>query len=142
MRIKELYTVGDLAIFLGREVIGDSSLVVTGINEIHRVKPGDLVFVDHPKYYDKAINSAASFILIDKAVDVPQGKALILSPAPFDDYNKLTVKFSVFRKQTSMLGENNRISTSAYLAPNCFIGNDVVIGDNVIIHPGVYIGDR
>lgn len=132
---------GDIARFLGREVVGDPTLIVTGINEIHRVESGDLVFVDHPKYYQKAVNSAASFILIDKEVEFPDGKALIISPEPFDDYNKLTRKFNPYRPQMSMTGENCQIADSAHLSPNCFIGHDVVIGENVTVHPGAYIGD-
>lgn len=141
MKIGSIHTVGDIARFLGREVVGDPSLLVTGINEIHRVESGDLVFVDHPKYYQKAVNSAASFILIDKEVEFPKGKALIISPEPFDDYNKLTRKFNPYRRQMTMTGENCTIADSAHLSPNCFIGNDVVIGEHVTIHPGAYIGD-
>lgn len=141
MKIGNIHTVGDIAQFLGREVKGDASLIVNGINEIHRVERGDLVFVDHPKYYEKALNSAATFVLIDKEVDFPDGKALIISPTPFDDYNKLTRKFSPYRPQMTMTGENCTIADSAHLSPNCFIGNDVVIGENVTIHPGAYIGD-
>lgn len=141
MQIGSIHTVGDIARFLGREVVGDPGLIVTGINEIHRVEPGDLVFVDHPKYYQKAIDSAASFILIDKEVAFPEGKALIISPQPFDDYNKLTRKFNPYRPQMSMTGENCQIADSAHLSPNCFIGHDVIIGEEVIIHPGAYIGD-
>ncbi len=141
MKIGNIHTVVAIAEFLGREVIGDGTLFVTGINEIHRVEAGDLVFVDHPKYYDKAIHSAASFILIDKIVSVPEGKALIISPNPFDDYNKLTKKFSPYRHQMSMTGENCQIAESAHLSPNCFIGHNVIIGENVTIHPGAYIGD-
>ena len=87
------------------------------------------------------MNSAASFILIDKEVPVPEGKALIVSPVPFDDYNKLTKKFAPYRPQMSMTGENCQIADSAHLSPNCFIGHDVIIGENVTIHPGAYIGD-
>lgn len=141
MKIGSIHTVGAIAQFLGREVIGDESLIVTGINEIHRVESGDLVFVDHPKYYDKALNSAATFILIDREAPVPEGKALIISPVPFDDYNKLTKKFAPYKPQMSMTGENCQIADSAHLSPNCFIGHDVIIGENVTIHPGAYIGD-
>ena len=141
MKIGSIHTVGAIAQFLGRTVIGNEELIVTGINEIHRVEPGDLVFVDHPKYYEKAIHSAATFILIDREVPVPEGKALIISPEPFDDYNKLTKKFSPYRPQMSMTGENCQIADSAHLSPNCFIGHDVIIGENVTIHPGAYIGD-
>lgn len=141
MNIGNRFTVDEIARFLTAEVIGDGTRIVTGINEIHRVQPGDLVFVDHPKYYDKVLRSEASVILIDKAVECPEGKTLIVSAAPFDDYNRLTRKFAPYRPQMTMTGENCTISDSAHLSPNCFIGHDVIIGENVTIHPGAYIGD-
>ena len=55
-------------------IIGEDTLLATGINEIHKVERGDITFVDVEKYYQKALNSAASIILIDKAVDAPVGK--------------------------------------------------------------------
>jgi UDP-3-O-[3-hydroxymyristoyl] glucosamine N-acyltransferase len=58
------------------------------------VKPGDIVFVNHPKYYDKALNSAATIILIDKEVDCPEGKALLVSDDPFRDFNKINTHFT------------------------------------------------
>ncbi len=59
-------TAKDIAQLLGAEVKGNSDLAVTGIDEINRVRAGDLVYVDHPKYYEKALNSAATTILLDK----------------------------------------------------------------------------
>jgi UDP-3-O-[3-hydroxymyristoyl] glucosamine N-acyltransferase len=142
MKIGNTHTIGAIATFLGRKIIGDPSLIVTGLNEIHSVESGDLLFVDHPKYYDKAIQSDATFILIDKEVAFPEGKVLLISPTPFDDYNRLTKKFRPFSPHKTMTGENCDIAESAHLSPNCFVGNDVIIGENVIIHPGAYIGDR
>jgi UDP-3-O-[3-hydroxymyristoyl] glucosamine N-acyltransferase len=141
MNIGNQHTVGEIARFLNAKVIGDENQVVTGINEIHRVEPGDLAFVDHPKYYDKVLQSAATVILIDKEVVCPDGKSLIVSETPFDDYNKLTRKFAPYRPQMTMTGEDCQIADSAHLSPNCFIGHDVYIGENVTIHPGAYIGD-
>ncbi len=97
-------TVEEIAAIIACEMKGDPNQVVTGINEIHQVKSGDIVFVDHPKYYDKALNSAATIILIDKEVDCPEGKSLIISDAPFDDYNKLTRHFSPYKPQHVNIG--------------------------------------
>lgn len=58
------------------------------------VKPGDIVFVNHPKYYDKALHSAATIILIDKEVECPEGKALLVSDDPFRDFNKINTHFT------------------------------------------------
>ena len=55
-----------IASFINAEVVGDANGQATGINEIHSVQPGDIVFVDHPKYYATCINSNASFIIINK----------------------------------------------------------------------------
>jgi hypothetical protein len=49
---------------------GDFGEVVFGINEIHKVSKGDLTFVDTPKYYDKVLKSAASFIIINKSISI------------------------------------------------------------------------
>ena len=44
-----------LASLLDCKVTGNLTQIVTGINEIHMVELGDIVFVDHPKYYQKAL---------------------------------------------------------------------------------------
>ena len=69
--------------FIGASVKGNVNGQATGINEIHKVEEGDLVFVDHPKYYDKCIQST-SFIIINQETDVPEGKALLICNEPFE----------------------------------------------------------
>ena len=66
-----------MADFIDAQLIGNKEGYAAGINEIHKVEKGDLVFVDHPKYYDKCLQSPADFIIINKAVDCPEGKALL-----------------------------------------------------------------
>ena len=88
MKFDRPFTLEEIAQLIGAKMVGDKTHLVTGINEIHMVENGDLVFVDFQKYYSKAINSAATTILIDKEVDCPEGKALLISDHPFDDFNK------------------------------------------------------
>jgi UDP-3-O-[3-hydroxymyristoyl] glucosamine N-acyltransferase len=141
MKLTKPHTVSEIAELLGVSFIGNGNQLVTGINEIHRVENGDLVFVDHPKYYQKALKSAATIILIDQEVDCPEGKSLLISKNPFDDYNRLTKYFSPFKPQSEMIGEDCKIDHSALIYPNVFIGHRVKICANVTIHPGCYIGD-
>ena len=47
---QRLSTIADI---LDCKFVGDADFPVLGMNEIHVVHPGDIVFVDHPKYYDK-----------------------------------------------------------------------------------------
>lgn len=131
-----------IAELTGAEVIGNKNGQATGINEIHKVEPGDLVFVDHPKYYDKCIHSPATFIIINKAVDVPEGKALLVVDEPFEAYLKIVRHFRPFEPATKMVSDSARIGIGTVISPGAFIGNHVTIGDNSIIHPNVSILDH
>lgn len=142
MVFSRAHSIQEIAELIGRPFVGDANHQVTGINEIHRVVEGDLVFVDHPKYYDKALNSRATTILIDKEVECPEGKGLIISPSPFDDFNKLTRHFIPNIALQSTIGENCSISPSALIYPGAIIGNNVTIGEDSIIYSGAVIGDR
>ncbi len=141
MKFPSTLALKDVASLIGCKYIGDEDFPVEGMNEIHVVSPGDIVFVDHPKYYDKALESAATIVLINKEVECPEGKALLISDDPFRDFNKLTQHFKPFRPSSSAISDSARIGKNTIVQPNCFIGNDVVIGDNCIIHSNVSIYD-
>lgn len=132
----------DVAAILDCDFVGDPSFEVLGMNEIHVVQPGDIVFVDHPKYYDKALNSAATIILINKDVVCPPNKALLISDDPFRDFNKLTNHFNPFIAARSAIADDAIIGTHTIIQPNVFIGNNVSIGDNCLIHSNVSIYDN
>jgi UDP-3-O-[3-hydroxymyristoyl] glucosamine N-acyltransferase len=139
MKLAQSTTLKFIADLLGCEFKGNPDHPITGINEIHKVEPGDIVFVDFEKYYTKALNSAATTILIDKDVDCPEGKALLISSSPFDDFNKLTRHFNAetFNFKTSF--SENTYDSSNVIAPNVVIGENVQIGKNCVIHPGVVL---
>ncbi|MEX1191582.1 MAG: LpxD N-terminal domain-containing protein [Brumimicrobium sp.] len=142
MELKEPTTLSEIAKLLSCNFEGDPDHKITGLNEIHRVKSGDIVFVDHPKYYEKALKSDATTILIDKKVDFPKGKGLLISKQPFDDFNKLTRHFEPTQFLVENIGSNTKIASSAKIYPNVVIGNNVTIGENVTLYPGVVIMDR
>jgi UDP-3-O-[3-hydroxymyristoyl] glucosamine N-acyltransferase len=128
-----------IAELINAKVLGNVAGNATGINEIHKVENGDLVFVDHPKYYDKCINSAASFIIINKEVVIPEGKALLLVDNPFDAYCKIVNHFRPFEAAVKPISDTAVIGSNSFIYPNTFIGHQVRIGDNCIIHPNVTI---
>lgn len=141
MKFDKSISLKDLASFLGREFEGSEDHEITGINEIHKVEFGDIVFVDHPKYFGKALNSAATTILINEKVDFPKGKAIILSETPFDDFNKIIKKYRI-RESWDSQTKNAEIHDSAEIFPNVSIGNNVQIGARSKICAGVVICDN
>lgn len=142
MKLNPPQTLASISALIGCEYDGDPDFIVSGINEIHKVEPGDLVFVDHPKYYEKALNCAATVVLINQRVARPQGKVLIFSDDPCRDYNKLTAHFSPWSMPSGSRGENVKIAEDAIIHASVIIGSNVSIGKRTIIHPGVVLYDQ
>lgn len=141
MKFPKIHNLSQIAEIIGCKFVGPPDFEVVGMNEIHVVEPGDIVFVDHPKYYDKALQSAATIILINKDVDCPDGKALLISDDPFRDFNKLTTHFKPFASASQSIADSVKIGKNTVIQPNVFIGHKVVIGEDCIIHPNVTIYD-
>jgi UDP-3-O-[3-hydroxymyristoyl] glucosamine N-acyltransferase len=141
VKFTQPHSLNEIASIINCEYIGDPNFKVLGMNEIHVVTPGDIVFVDHPKYYDKALASKATVVLINKKVECPKGKALLISDDPFRDFNKLTAHFKPFQASHKAISDSAIIGDGTIIQPNCFIGNNVVIGQNSLIHANVSIFD-
>ena len=142
MRFQNRVPLTEIASLIGAEVIGNKEGVASGINEIHKVEEGDLVFVDHPKYYQKCINSAASFIIINQKTDFPPHKALLLVDDPFEAYQKIVSYYRPFIPLTKSISDSASIGEGSLVMPGAVIGNHVTIGENTIIHPNAVIMDH
>lgn len=131
-----------VAELIGATLLGKKDAFTTGINEIHKVEEGDLCFVDHPKYYDKCLNSAATFIIINTAdVNIPEGKTLLVVNEPFEAYLKIVQHFRPYTVQTNSISPTAVIGEGSVVMPNAFVGHHVTIGKNCLIHPNVALLD-
>lgn len=130
-----------IANFTGAEIFGNRDSFASGINEIHKVRAGDIVFVDHPKYYDACLNSSATFIIINAQKEVPEGKTLFMVDDPFEAYSKIVNHFKPFNPSDKMISDSSRIGRNTIIMPNVFIGNNVIVGENCILHPNVCVYD-
>lgn len=142
MRFPSPVPVQWIADLIGAKLKGNTAGMATGINEIHKVEKGDLVFVDHPKYYQKCIGSAADFIIINKETDFPEGKALLIVDQPFEAYQAIVRHFRPFKPAVKMISDTAAIGEGSYVAPNVFIGEEVIIGRHCRIAPNVTILDH
>ena len=142
MKFSSSQTLKQIAEIINVNYIGTDDFPIFGMNEIHVVSKGDIVFVDHPKYYKKALESAATIILINKEVECPEGKALLISEDPFTDFNKLSKHFNPIISSSNSISESAVIGLNTIIQPNVFIGNNVKIGNNSLIHANVTINDN
>lgn len=140
MKLQKPESITALAKMLNAKLIGNQKLMVTGVNEIHKVEEGDITFVDHPKYYKKALYSKASAIIIDSYTDkYPDGKALLVLDAPFDAYLGLVNKFKKETYTFNQQAAKYKSGKNCSIAVNASIGDRVEMGDNCTIHNGVVI---
>jgi len=142
MRFEKPVPVTTIAELISAEIVGNKNGNATGINEIHKVEYGDVVFVDHSKYYDTCINSAATVIIINKKTDCPDGKALLVVDEPFEAYLKIVDHYRPFKPSMKMISNSAIVGEGTIVMPNAFIGNHVNIGKNCIIYPNVTILDH
>lgn len=142
MKFQRSVSVQWVADFIGAEVLGNRESLVKGINEIHKVEAGDITFVDNEKYYRKALDSAADFIIIDKQADVPDGKTLFVVENPFEAYNSLVKNFRVFTPAIGMISEDLKVGEGTVIQPGVFIGKNCQVGKNCILHANAVLYDH
>ena len=142
MQLESPVPVSWIAEFIQAKLIGNRSRQATGINEIHKVREGDVSFVDSEKYYEKCLRSQASIIIIDKETEFPEGKTLLVTADPFSAYVKLVKHFRPFEASRKMISDTAVVGEGTVIEPNVFIGPHVRIGSDCIIHPNVTIYDH
>ncbi len=142
MKFEQGVPVQWVAEFTGARLVGNATQMATGINEIHKVTNGDISFVDFEKYYNACLNSAATIIIINKEVECPEGKTLLVTADPFSAYVKLVKHFRPFEPANKMISDTAVIGEGTHLQPGVFVGNNVRIGSNCLIHPNVTIYDH
>lgn len=141
MRFDKPVPVATIAQLINAELRGNINGSATGINELHKVEEGNLAFVDHPKYYDTCINSAATFIIINKETNIPEGKALLIVDEPFEAYLKIVNHFRPFTPSMKMISDTSAVGEGTVMMPNVYVGNHVRIGKNCVLHPNIVIMD-
>lgn len=159
MKFPQPIPVRELALRLNaRQIIGDDTLLASGINEIHKVEPGDIAFSDVKKYFEKTLRSAATVILLNEAVECPPGKVILIVDQPFEAYDSLVRAHRPFEPLTVpvshraevhpttiiepgvVIAANVRIGAHCYIQANTYIGEYTYIGDHVNIGPNSIIG--
>ncbi len=158
MKFPDPIPVKVLAEKYGLKIIGDDSLVATGINEIHKVEAGDITFSDVKKYFKKSLESAATIIILNEAADCPPGKVILVTEEPFKVYNSIVTKYRPLRPLSAnvaitanvhasaivepgvVIGPNVRIGKYSHIQANTVIMEHTIIGDHVTIQPGSVIG--
>lgn len=132
-------SVTEIASWIDATIIGNAELVLNGINEIHKVREWDITFVDHPKYFNASLQSAASAIIVPSQMECPPGKTLLIVREPFLSYELIVNRFRPIIALNIEGHENFEIHETAIIEPGAIIGQHVRIGKLSHIHAGAVI---
>lgn len=138
-------TAAQIAEQLRGEVLGDSSIQLTGFASADCAQMGDLTFADKPAYFSAAEQSQASAILVSPEF-TSSHKVLIRVPSPRVAVARLLPLFFPMDKcvpgihPSAVVAATARIDASAQIGPNCVIGDKASIGARSVLHGGNHIG--
>ena len=133
MKIKEL------SAELNCDLVGDPETEITGVAPIESARAGELTFLSNRKYRRHLPTTGASAIILEKAEDIPEGKAAIISPEPYLTFAEaVNLLYPAFRADsgvhtTAIISPTARLGEKVSIGPYSIIGANTTIGDNVTI---------
>ncbi len=135
---------GDIAQRLECELEGDAGIEITGVAGIEEAAPGQLTFLANRRYRPAVATTRASAILIAPgAGDVPF--AALRSKNPYLDFARAleffhpAPKYSPEIHPMATVSRTAKIEAGAHIGPYCFVGENVEIGRNAVLHSFVTI---
>ncbi len=140
------YTIKQINKIIGGKVLGDDTLLVTGVSSIDNADEGDISFIKNERLVNKALETKASAIVTHRPIKETK-KTLIVVANPFLSFIKLLKVVSDQKQQQSRkIHSSAEISKISSIGHNISIGANVIIkgntqiGNNVTIYPNTYIG--
>lgn len=117
---------------------GDGHLDITRVAGIDQARPGDITFVDNPRYVSHLATTQASAVIVADDLAVPPGArfAVLRSRKPYVDFARAVALF------LPSSAPARGVDTLSAIAPDAKIGPDVSIGPFVTIGPGASVGAR
>jgi len=143
------FTAQQIADFLGGEIQGNPSVKVHTFSKIEEGEPGTLSFLSNPKYNQYIYDCKSSIVLVNRdfqpekevkatlilVEDAYQSLARLMSLVDQTKPKKTGISPLACVSSTAKIGEN------AYIAPFVYIGENVTIGKNAMLHPHSCIED-
>jgi UDP-3-O-[3-hydroxymyristoyl] glucosamine N-acyltransferase len=138
-------TTGDIAKHLDGQVIGDSTVVLTGFAPADKAKPGDLTFAENETYFLRAEQSAASAVLVEGDFR-PGAKTMVRVASARIAFARVLPlffpepAFSPGVHPTALVAGSAEVDATAYVGPFCVIGDKAQIGPRCALHGGNHLG--
>ena len=125
----------ELAALVKGKIVGNPTMVITGVSEIQNGRESTITFLGNLKYKKYLQTTDASAVVVTEA-SLLDNKPGIVHNNPQLAIAKILGEFAPKIQYTKGVNEN------AYVNSKAKIGNNVTIGAFSVIEPGVIIGDH
>lgn len=136
----------DLAKKLRCKIVGNGDVVIKGAASIDKAREGELTFFADVKF-KKALSTTSASVIVSQAEIGREDIAVIISDNPTYTFAEaLWILYPPKRREPSIsplaaIHEDSHISDLATVMAFCCIEEGATVGKNVIIYPGVYLGE-
>lgn len=163
--MKSNFSLQELAEKIGGKIDGDGSIEISSAAPIQTAVSGQISFISNEKYIKFLNETNASAVVLDFEVEKPENVSVLRHKNPYlafalilDILYPETVEMNDGIDQSAVIDKTAEIDSKASIGPLChikrakigqgsklvssvFVGNNVEIGENCIIYPGVRIMD-
>jgi len=130
-----LTTLSELSDLVKGKIVGDPTMVITGVSEIQNGRESTITFLSNLKYKKYLPTTGAS------AVVVPEASLLDNKPGIVHHNPQLAIA-KILGEFTPKLRYTSGVNETAYVDSKAKIGKNVTIGPFSVIEAGVIIGDH
>jgi UDP-3-O-[3-hydroxymyristoyl] glucosamine N-acyltransferase len=144
------FTAEQIAGILEGEVVGNPAAEVSKLSKIEEGTEGSLTFLANPKYANFIYETKATITIVNNTF-VPENP-ITTTLIKVEDAYKSFAKLLEFYNQVKnnkvgieipcVLPESTKHGINFYLGSFSYIGENVIIGENVKIYPNSFIGDN
>jgi UDP-3-O-[3-hydroxymyristoyl] glucosamine N-acyltransferase len=140
-----MFTVAQLAAQIGGEVLGDGSVLLTGVAPADGAAAGDLTFAEKPSYLAAAEASQASAILVPIGFESAVKVLIRVKDARIAIAKVLPLFFPPEKHASgihpsAVVDPSAQIDPTASVGPQCVVGAGVTVGRNTVLMGGNHIG--
>ncbi|PIQ89821.1 MAG: UDP-3-O-(3-hydroxymyristoyl)glucosamine N-acyltransferase [Candidatus Omnitrophica bacterium CG11_big_fil_rev_8_21_14_0_20_42_13] len=139
-------TLSEIAKIIDGEVVGDGSIVITGLCGIKEANPGDLTFVANSRYLPLIKHTQASAVITSKDIE-SASKPIIKTENPSWAFAKMVSFLSPNHAlhpagihPTAILGKNVKLGKNVAIGPYTVVEDEVSISDDTTIYASCYVG--
>lgn len=156
----------ELAAHVGGEVLGDASLLITGVNGLAEAGPSEVSFYGNKRYRKQVDATRAGAVLVGEELPARPGLTLVKVANPHLAFAKLSALFHprqafapgvsprahvhpearVHPEATVMAGATvearAEVAARAVLFPGVFVGEGARVGEGSLLYPNVTVRER